>query len=133
MENLNLFMKNEKNKFSLESRKGIIYIHNNLLLKKIVLSLFIVFYSFLYLYSLNNIKYSKDLSFKSQMNIFSRNVNDIIEPFINQQNDFCNNLSKYYNKQIEKEIQLMNVKLNGLSYKMFTHKKKSGITMSIIK
>ena len=67
------------------------------------------------------------------MNLYSKKVENIIESYIRKQKEFCNNLKKYYNKQIEKQIKLIDINLNGLSYKMLTHKKKSGITLSIIK
>lgn len=133
MENLNLFMKNQKNNFPLELRKSLKHIYNNLLLMKIILCLFIILYSFLYLNSFNNKKYAKNLSLKNERILYNINESDIIQPFIKQQNDFCKNLHKYYDKKIEKGIQLNNIKLNGLSYKIYTFKKKNGITMSIIK
>ena len=59
--------------------------------------------------------------------------NDIDKKFINEkeikkykdeQNDFCDNPSKYYKNYIEEQIELQNVSLLGLTYKMYIYKKK---------
>ena len=80
MENINLFLKNDENKFYLELRKRLSYIYNDLLLMKAFLGLFIIVFSFIYLYSLNKLKYFKNLNLylKDQKNIFTKNPNDII-------------------------------------------------------
>ena len=99
---------------------------------KIILSLLIILYFYIDLFHLNNIIYFQYIISKNQSDLFSKNFNSIFEPFINQQKEFCDNFSKYYNEQIEKEIQLLDIDFYGLSYKIFTHKIKSGITLSII-
>ena len=61
-----------------------------------------------------------------------KNINkpkiNILEPYIKQQNEFCENPSKFYNKLIEEQIRLQNIKLNGISYKMYIYKKINFMT-----
>lgn len=49
--------------------------------------------------------------------------NEEIEKYVNEQNDFCFNPSKYYKKEIEEEISLQNISLMGLSYPMYIYTK----------
>ena len=56
--------------------------------------------------SINNIKAHKDF-------------NNIIEPYIKAQKDFCENNKKYINEIYENEIFLSNVKINELNYQMY--------------
>ena len=46
-----------------------------------------------------------------------------IERYIYEQNDFCNNPSKYFKKEIEEQIILVNVSIMGLTYQMYIYKK----------
>ena len=56
--------------------------------------------------SINNIKTHQDF-------------NNIIEPYIKAQKDFCENNNKYINEKYENEIFLSNVKINELKYQMY--------------
>ena len=57
----------------------------------------------------------------------SNSVNNIIEPYIKTQKDFCENNSKYINAKYEKEIFLSDVKINELNYQMYIFKSKNFI------
>ena len=59
---------------------------------------------------------------------FIESNKNLIESFIKEQNDFCDNPNKYYNKQIEDKIILRNVKINGISYEMYVFNDKNFIT-----
>ena len=49
----------------------------------------------------------------------SNSVNNIIEPYIKTQKDFCENNNKYINEKYENEIFLSDVKINELNYQMY--------------
>ena len=53
---------------------------------------------------------------------------NILEPYINEQNDFCINQKKYFNKLIEDQIKLQNINLNGMIYQMYIYKDKNFMT-----
>jgi hypothetical protein len=50
------------------------------------------------------------------------NTDNILEPYINAQKDFCENHNKYYNQKYEDEIYLNDIKFNELKYKMYIYK-----------
>ena len=52
----------------------------------------------------------------------SKNNNKIIEQYIKEQNNFCNNPDKYINPKYEKDLFLIDIKLNELKYKMYFYK-----------
>lgn len=58
-------------------------------------------------------------------------INDL-ESYIKEQRDFCQNDYKYFNKKIEEEIMLCDVKINGLSYQIYAPKIKVGITLKLM-
>lgn len=53
---------------------------------------------------------------------------NILEPYINEQNDFCVNQKKYFNKLLEDQIKLQNINLNGMIYQMYIYKDKNFMT-----
>ena len=70
---------------------------------------------------------TKAQKYVNNENFIESNKN-LIESFIKEQNDFCDNPNKYYNKQIEDKIILRNVKINGISYEMYVFNDKNFIT-----
>ena len=70
---------------------------------------------------------TKAQKYVNNENFIESNKN-LIESFIKEQNDFCDNPNKYYNKQIEDKIILRNVKINGISYDMYVFNDKNFIT-----
>lgn len=76
----------------------------------------------------NNISNNKlsDISNKSDI-IFIKNNSDeefekTFEKYINEQNEFCNNSTKYYNDEFEKQIKMANVHLRFKNFKMYVYK-----------
>ena len=57
----------------------------------------------------------------------SLNEINIIEHYIKQQNDFCDNPKKYFNKFVEKQIKLKKAKFKELSFGFYMFKKKKKI------
>ena len=53
---------------------------------------------------------------------------NILEAYINEQNNFCVNPKKYFNKLIEDQIKLQNISLNGMSYQMYIYKENNFMT-----
>ena len=71
---------------------------------------------------------------KISISIFndSREINNnILIPYIKQQNDFCYN--QKLNKLIEDQIMLQEVNLSGISYLMYIYKKKNFMTRGFTK
>ena len=66
------------------------------------------------------------------IDIYNKNSN-ILERYKKEQNDFCENPNKYINKQYEKEIFLVDVKLNDLNYKMYMPKPFNWVQEGITK
>ena len=56
------------------------------------------------------------------------NENSILKPFILEQNDFCDNPSKYYNKNYEEQIELNTINLKQISFQLYMFKKKTFMT-----
>ena len=50
------------------------------------------------------------------------NIPKDLSHYQNIQNNFCENIGKVYNKEIEKNIMLFNISLNGTNYEMFIFK-----------
>ena len=69
----------------------------------------------------------------SNINNFENNRKNILERYKKEQNDFCENPNKYINKQYEKEIFLVDVKLNDLNYKMYMPKPFNWVQEGITK
>lgn len=69
----------------------------------------------------------------SNINNFENNSKNILERYKKEQNDFCENPNKYINKQYEKEIFLVDVKLNDLNYKMYMPKPFNWVQEGITK
>lgn len=57
----------------------------------------------------------------------SLNEINIIEHYIKQQNDFCDNPKKYFNKFVEKQIKLKKAKFKELSFGFYMFKRKKKI------
>ena len=53
------------------------------------------------------------------------NENNILKPFIMEQNDFCDNPSKYYKKIYEEQIELKTVNLKQISFQLYMFKRKT--------
>ena len=78
----------------------------------IILVLLLIISSFLYL-------------FQKKMLInywFKSSKNNIVEPYIKAQKDFCENNNKYINEKYEKEIILVDAKINELTFKIYIFK-----------
>ena len=72
-----------------------------------------------------NMKQKQNLSNKELNKL---NENSILKPFIMKQNDFCNNPSKYYNKNYEEQIELKTVNLKLISFQLYMFKRKTFMT-----
>ena len=59
--------------------------------------------------------------------------NSAIQKYIYQQKDFCHNLYKYYNKEIEAKMILVDIKINKLNFTMYVPLEKNTRNHSIIK
>lgn len=59
-------------------------------------------------------------------------IQKIMESYINQQKDFCENSEKYLNKDLEKEITLATVELNKMKYQMYVYKKNDEMSNNIL-
>ena len=81
--------------------------------------------------NLKETKKTNDFQIKLLKNILDiiydkkNNQNNIIEYYIEQQKDFCDNPKKYFNKFIEKQIILKNAIFNEFSFKFYMFKKKT--------
>ena len=92
---------------------------------------------------LNNIIYNKEKNIIkkkiNEENSLSKNIininknNNILIPYIKQQNDFCHNKNKYYNKIIEDQIILKKVKFEDYSYEIYVYKNPNFLTNSLRK
>ena len=49
--------------------------------------------------------------------------------YIQEQNNFCNNKNKFYNKEFEDKIRTANVKFNNIKFEMFIYKMKQLVTL----
>jgi len=71
----------------------------------------------------NNLKNSlQNISIYNNNNDYNNNfsnINDIVNPYIKAQKDFCENNAKYINKKYENEIFLSAVNFNELKYQMY--------------
>lgn len=60
--------------------------------------------------------------------------NEIInDEYIKNQNNFCNNINKYLNYEIENKIKLAKIIFNNLTYNMFVYKNKDVVSYFISK
>ena len=50
---------------------------------------------------------------------FKKEAETILSPYIKEQKDFCENMEKYYNQQIEDKLELVDIHINGEDYKMY--------------
>ena len=52
-----------------------------------------------------------------------RNIKDkektILSTYIKEQKEFCENFDKFYDRSIENKLELLDIKINGLEYKMY--------------
>ena len=61
-----------------------------------------------------------------------KEFNEVInEKFKQKQNNFCNNISKYYNKDFENQIKLTEVHFNNITYTMFVYKENDIVSNTI--
>lgn len=61
------------------------------------------------------------------------NDNNVLFDYKKQQNDFCKNNKKYFNKMIEDQIILKNVKIQEYSYNMYIYKNYDIVSKTIAK
>ena len=61
------------------------------------------------------------INYSNTNNTINKEEN-ILTPYIKEQNEFCDNPSLYYNPLIEENIKMKTIKINELSYKMYMHK-----------
>ena len=54
--------------------------------------------------------------------LLKKSRNGLIEPYIISQKDFCNNNNKYFNKKYEKELMLIDAKVNNLKFQIYIFK-----------
>ena len=108
-------VKKENNSKNSKRKNNIIKIINDLkLLKFILLFLLLLFY------------------FKRRNNNTDININtSIIDYYKNYQIDFCNYPNKYINNEVEKNIKLYNVYINGSFYQMYASKKEIGLSKDL--
>ena len=59
--------------------------------------------------------------------------NDILIPYLKKQFDFCDNPDKYFNKEIEEQIKISNVELNGMNYQIYLYKSNDVFSSNIMK
>jgi FkbM family methyltransferase len=52
----------------------------------------------------------------------TKNKNNIVQKYIQAQNDFCNYPSKFYNQQFEELLTLANFSFKNISYQMYVYK-----------
>lgn len=78
---------------------------------------------------INNIQeIIKDLNNKMyNHNHTHNNTDNILEPYIKAQKDFCDNHNKYYNQKYENDIVLSDIKFNDLKYRMYLFKSENFI------
>ena len=74
----------------------------------------------------NNSKYNNEIHKYIEIN------NNILNSYIEKQNDFCINPEKYYNKEIEDSIKLCPVILNNIKYNMFIYKGLDVVSKTIV-
>ena len=99
----------------------------------IFLIISILFYFCYILFIIKNQMKANEIIIK---NITNTNINiedNIIEPYIKAQKDFCSNPNKYFNEEYEKDIKLVNVKLNELKYQMYLFKYRNFLLNDIKK
>jgi len=119
---------------------------SRLIVRLIYFSLFIYFVIICYLINIHIIikktasRYDKIINnihkrSKFFSNIKSNNNNklNLLEVYKKEQNDFCENPSKYINQEYEKEIYLIDVNLNELKYKMYMFKPHNYVEIKIKK
>jgi FkbM family methyltransferase len=57
---------------------------------------------------------------------FTNKNGTILSEYIKEQKQFCKNIKKYFNKSVEEKLELLEIKLNKLEYKMYVpHKNKN--------
>ncbi len=94
-----------------------------------LLCILIIIFFFAYFCSYNNNNNQTPLLSKN--NFIDSNEN-ILEPYIKDQKDFCKNPNKYLNKEIEDTIMISEVHLNQIIYPLIVPKMKVGITAKIL-
>ena len=100
-------------------------------IKKQVIKLIII----LFLFSLEFIDYLYLSLLKIPIKLLKKLINlennDILRQYINEQIDFCNNPQKYFNKEIEDNLELTDINFRNISFRMYTlsnnEKKKCSI------
>ena len=82
-------------------------------------------------YYYNSYNKGNQISLLSKNNYIDTNSN-ILEPYIKEQKDFCENPNKYINKEIEDNIMTSEVHINGINYPLIVPKRKRGMTLILL-
>ena len=118
MDSLNLIStkKEENFKFKKNYNKG------KILLKCIIILLVFIFilniYIAYFIFDLGKKVSIMNMNMNYEANFF----NNIVQKYIQAQNDFCNYPNKYYNKHFEELIKLTNFSFRNISYQMYVYK-----------
>ena len=101
--------------------------------KKQVIKLIIIL--FLFSLKLNNYLYLALL--KIPLKLLKKQINpennNILIQYINEQTDFCNNPQKYYNKEVEDNLDLTLINLQNISFRIYTLNNHEKNKLSIIR
>jgi hypothetical protein len=57
---------------------------------------------------------------------------NILEPYIKEQKDFCDNPNKYINEDIEAQIELSKVNVDGITFPLYVPKRNVGMTLNLL-
>ena len=118
MDSLNLISKQKTEKSSIKNNS----FKKIILFKCIIILLVLLFISNIYntyfIFNLNKIVGTMNMNMNNE---FSKNINNIIQEYINTQKDFCNYPNKYLNIQFEKLIKLTNFSFRNISYQMYVY------------
>ena len=93
--------------------------------EKILLKSILILLNFLFISNIYIAYFIIDLRKKvSIINMYydSNTINNIVQKYIQAQNDFCNYPSKFYHKQFEELIKLANFSFRNISYQMYVYK-----------
>jgi hypothetical protein len=118
MDSLNLLPNKKEKYFPLKKNNN----KEKILLKKILVLLKFLFISNIYIayfiFDLNKKVCTMNKNYESNI----KNKNNIVQKYIQAQNDFCNYPSKFYNQQFEELLTLANFSFKNISYQMYVYK-----------
>ena len=77
-------------------------------------------------YILNNISNNNI----TEQSIIIKSISNIEKSKI-EQNDFCNNINKYYNVEFENKIRLVNIKFESKKFKLYVYKRDDIVSNTI--